>query len=82
MEHWIAFIKLNKPPDRKTNIYKIVTKDGLTQLGIISWYAPWRCYAFYPNENCVFEKTCLQDITNFIIKLMEDRKKQKATTEA
>lgn len=74
MSKWIEFVKLRKPTGRKTDIYQVVTKGGDSLLGQVSWYAPWRCYAFYPNSNCVFEKQCLQDITSFIVDLMNERK--------
>lgn len=44
-------------------------------LGIIKYYAQWRQYGFYPNDGTVFEKTCLSDITNFLIRLNELQKK-------
>ena len=78
MSKWIDFIKLRRPAGRKTDIYQVITKDGTSLLGQVSWYAAWRCYAFYPNSNCVFEKTCLQDITDFIVNLMNERKNSKS----
>lgn len=74
---WIEFQKLKKPVGRKTDIYHVVTKDGNTLLGMISWYAAWRCYSFSPNSRCVFETQCLKDIVAFIERLMLDRKLQK-----
>lgn len=74
MSKWIEFQKLGSVKGRKTDTYHVVTKDGSSSLGTVSWYGPWRCYAFYPNGNCVFEKTCLQDITDFIVGLMNARK--------
>jgi hypothetical protein len=78
MSKWIEFVKQVKPSFRKTDIYLVMTKDGNSLLGQVAWYAAWRCYAFYPNANCVFEKTCLQDITDFIKNLMEQRKQKKS----
>lgn len=74
MSKWIDFNKLKKPTDRKTDIYQVVTKDGNTLLGQISWYGPWRQYAFMPNANTVFERQCLTDIMNFIKKIMDEKK--------
>lgn len=77
MSKWIDFIKLKRPFDRKTDVYQVVTKDGNTLLGIVSWYASWRKYSFMPNSNCVFETQCLKDIVEFIDKLMLERKLNK-----
>lgn len=74
MSRWIDFVKMKKPVSRKTDIWQVVAKDGGVLLGLISWYAPWRKYCFYPEINCIFETTCLQDIVGFIINRMEDRK--------
>lgn len=77
MSKWIDFQKLNRPADRKTDIYHVVTKDGNSLLGTVTWYAPWRCYSFQPNHNTVFEQQCLKDIASFLDKLMLERKLQK-----
>lgn len=76
MSKWIEFHKVDPPIiGRKTDTYLIFTKTGdQTVLGEIKWYGPWRQFAFFPQPNCLFEKTCLQDITDFLKKLMEDRK--------
>lgn len=74
MSKWIDFVKLKKPSSRKTDIYQVVTKDGRSLLGMISWWAPWRKYTFQPNANCVFETQCLGDIIQFINDLMQARK--------
>ena len=46
-----------------------------TILGRISWYPQWRQYAFSPGYPTVWNKDCLNTITEFIINLMEERKK-------
>lgn len=77
MSKWIDFQKLKKPAGRKTDIYHVVTKDGNALLGQISWYGPWRQYAFMPNSNTVFERQCMLDIVRFIHRLMAERKEKK-----
>ena len=77
MSKWIDFQKLKTPASRKTDVYHVVTKDGNSLLGMISWYPAWRCYSFMPNSNCVFETQCLKDIISFIEKLMLERKLEK-----
>ena len=70
---WVRFEEI---PDakRKTKIFEIKTKDSNILLGQIKWFASWRCYAFYPAADTVFELTCLQDITKFITNLALQRK--------
>ena len=73
---WIVFEKVVPEKPRKTEIFKVVAKADNFVLGEIKWYPSWRCYAFYPTGNTVFELTCLQDITNFVKSLMKERKKK------
>ena len=60
----------------KTQIYDVFAKGNESLLGIIQWYAPWRQYCFFPSEECVFSKGCLNDINHFIEQLMQTRKQQ------
>lgn len=71
----------------KTNVYGVYTKEKTVQsgvtpqpilLGVIKFYPNWRQYSFFPEYETVFEKTCMQDITNFMIALNKDlRESQK-----
>lgn len=61
----------------KTQTFLIINKESDFKLGVIKWYGPFRQYSFFPEPNTVFEKTCLKDITQFIIDLMEERKLKK-----
>ena len=78
MSKWIEFeerteFKIN------TKVYTVLAKDDKKFiLGWIRWYSPWRTYAFYPNSSTVLEKTCLRDIADFLVKLMEKRNRVKA----
>lgn len=45
----------------KTQVYELVSRHG-ESLGIIKWFGRWRQYCFFPEEETVFSKGCLQDI--------------------
>ncbi len=77
MAKWIDFRLLDRPEGRKTDIYNVWNKEFNSLIGKVSWYAPWRKYAFYPTSNTVFEQDCLKDISDFLNKLMEERKNDK-----
>lgn len=62
---YIEFVKIDVSDSGKTDIYGVRTKDGAETIGVISWFGRWRCYAFTPKEDTVFEKQCLRDIANF-----------------
>ena len=52
----------------------MLTKRRGDWLGRILWYGQWRQYVFETEEGCVFSKGCLDDIADFVAKLMRDRK--------
>ena len=67
---WIIFVPTEPKP--KTKTWEVWTKEkgkpsfeGGDFLGGVRWFGPWRCYAFYPTPNTIFEKTCLRDIAAF-----------------
>lgn len=80
MSKWISFIEYNpfringRYNRKKTTEYWVKNKENGTCLGEIKWYGPFRQYSFFPEPDMVFEKTCLQDITDFIKALEIERK--------
>lgn len=49
-------------------VYRIHDKAN-AQIGIISWYKPWKRYVFSSMTGCVFDASCLRDVLDF----MEDK---------
>lgn len=72
---WLRFVWMSTTG--KTDVWYVRAKDGDVLLGVIKWYGPFRAYSFFPQANCVFEKTCLGNITDFIVRLMDERKRAK-----
>lgn len=73
---WIDFIEYESKG--VTKAFAVVPKENrATVIGKVKWYGAWRCYAFFPAPNCVFETQCLKDITKFIEGLMLERKIKK-----
>lgn len=58
----------------KTQWWSVLTKDYNELLGSIHWFGRWRCYAFFPKPDLVFEKTCLRDIAFFCERLTKKHK--------
>jgi hypothetical protein len=46
-------------------VYRIYAKDK-QQIGLISWYRPWKEYVFSSIPECVFNNSCLRDVLDFI----------------
>lgn len=78
MAKWIEFVEVNFP-GRKTKTFDVLNKENGTILGVVKWFGSFRQYSFFPASNCVFEKTCLHDISKFMEDLMEERKNARLT---
>ncbi|MGH7166788.1 MAG: hypothetical protein ACREIS_14810 [Nitrospiraceae bacterium] len=66
MASHIKFVLAGESATGKTLVWNVVTKDDVPfPLGQIRWFGRWHQYAFFPNGNAVFEKTCLRDIAAF-----------------
>lgn len=50
----------------------VINKKHNSMLGSIEYYKPWKQYVFTPEEDTIFNDTCLQDIVQ---KLQECNKK-------
>jgi IS4 transposase len=50
----------------KHPVYRVFNNKSHSQLGIISWYTPWRQYVFSSQEECVFNISCLRDVIDFM----------------
>ncbi len=63
----------------KTSEWNCLNQGG-TFLGRVAWYAPWRQYCFYTEDDeTVFSAGCLRDIAEFMTEL---RKHELASREA
>ena len=62
---YVRFVGAISPPGRVTSCWNVVSKEDGDILGAVYWHAPWRCYAFHPSSECIFEHRCLRDIAMF-----------------
>jgi hypothetical protein len=47
-------------------VYRIFNNRNKGQIGIISFYKPWKEYVFSSIPDCVFNIGCLRDVLDFI----------------
>lgn len=59
---------------RRYGVYAVVSRYDGELIGKILWYHRWRHYGFFPEEESVFNPTCLREISSYIDDLMEKRK--------
>ena len=72
---WIRFDQ--RVSGGKTKVFTCFNKENYNELGTVKWYGAFRKYAFFPENNIVFETQCLRDIASFLDKLMLERKIEK-----
>lgn len=63
MSKYLKFVVTGISASRKTYIISVQSKDD-TNLGTISWFAPWRQYTFNPGSSSTFNAECLKDIAD------------------
>jgi hypothetical protein len=47
-------------------VYRIFNNRAGAQLGIISWYKPWKQWVLSSQPECVFNDSCLRDVLDFM----------------
>lgn len=63
---YITIHQSNDEEFEKHPVYRILNNISKDQIGIISWYKPWKEYVFSTKDGCVFNNGCLSDILGFI----------------
>jgi len=74
-----VYINQCHAPRRKTNIYAIRknSKTGLAELlGIIKWHGAWRQYVFFPDNDTMWNSSCLCNIQKFLDEINKKHKKR------
>ncbi len=69
MEIKYKFITIKQVDDEifaKRPVYRIFNNSSGDQIGVLSYYSQWRQYVFSSREECVFNKSCLVDVLDFI----------------
>lgn len=47
-------------------VYRIFNNKSHRQIGIISFYKPWKQHVFSSQPDCVFNYSCLHDVLDFM----------------
>lgn len=66
---YITIKQVDNEMFEKHPVYRIFNNRSNAQLGIISFYKPWKEYVFSSQPECVFNGTCLADVLSFISEL-------------
>lgn len=73
----LKFKVLEKKP--KTNVYLIINNADC-ELGTVCWMPSWRRYVSIMYEDIVVDASCHKEISNFLDKLMDERKQNGSKT--
>lgn len=67
---YIDYVLTERKP--KTDVYLVYSRSSMDELGEIKWYAPWRQYCFFPSEETIWSKGCLNEVNSLIDKFMDE----------
>jgi hypothetical protein len=71
---YLSFRKHDPLVGRKTDVWHIYSVNHGDLLGIIKWAGRWRQYVFFPTQHTMWNKDCLNDIEQFLVRIMADRR--------
>jgi hypothetical protein len=63
---YIIIEQRNEELFERKPVYRIFNKRSKDQIGILSYYKPWKEYVFSSQPECVFNNTCLHDVIDFL----------------
>lgn len=58
----------------KTKIFEVQSFKYGNKLAEVKYYGAWRKYTLFPEPNTLFDCKCLQEISDFMKILMEERR--------
>lgn len=76
-KQFVSFVEIVPDQPRLTKMWRVDSADGAATLGWVSWYPPWRRFAFGPIESTVYDAACLRQIAFFVEKATADRKAER-----
>lgn len=75
---YIHFVRANREPGKKTDVWQIRNNKSEFTLGYIKWHGQWRQYCVFTKISCIFNKGCLADIQEFLDAAMDEWRKERA----
>jgi hypothetical protein len=63
---FITIKQVNEEIFENYPVFRIYNNRSGSQLGILSFYKPWKEYVFSSQPQCVFNNGCLRDVLDFI----------------
>lgn len=70
---YISFDFVRDSDSGKTSSWVCQNIKSGAVLGGVKWYPAWRQYCFFALDDTVFNKSCLEDINNFIDLATEEK---------
>lgn len=71
---YIHFVKTEGKP--KTSVWECRNNSSGHELGVVKWNSGWRQYCYFPTVQAVYSSGCLNNISEFISTIMQERAKE------
>lgn len=62
---YIVFRDGPRSPSGKTRTWTVLNDAG-RYLGTVRWWASWRKYCYFPEDDTVLEQVCLRELATFV----------------
>lgn len=74
---YIVFEMTAQSKSKKTEVWNCRNRQSGVVLGVVKWYTGWRGYCYFPiAEDAIYSAGCLVDISDFIARLMRERRRK------
>lgn len=70
---YLVFRKEGESASGKTEIHSVNSRSSGAILGVIKWYGAWRQYCFFPANDTIFNRGCMEDINDYITMMSHAR---------
>jgi hypothetical protein len=75
-ENFLKFVMNQRPKEKKTDIWEIMSVQSGETLGEIRWWGAWRKYVFAPANKTIWDNKCMQEVQDFITEEISKRKNE------
>ena len=64
-ESYLVFVLQESDGKRLTDRWHVANRNNASQLGLVTWHAPWRRFTYQPSGPQVLDAMCMREIAGF-----------------
>lgn len=75
-----SYLEFKEQPTRLgqvTKIWKVLSRQNGSWLGVVQWYASWRRYTYQPAGPQALDAACLEEMAQFVGTVTKERKAER-----